>query len=668
MEPTDQALLARYVSHGDEAAFAQLVSRHGGLIFCLALRKTGNRSLAEEITQNIFALLAQKGAALVNHPALLAWLQKATHYQADRAQAKEFTRQRLLQSYHDTETMNLSTDDSAAAMEEHFPMLDAALAELPEPDRQILLLRFWSQSPYKMIAQSLGSSVQACEKRASRALERMARSLRQRGVMLSATAVAAALAQSTAQAALPPALNLTPTALKLTPLMAGWQKLLLMTLMKTKLTFIVVAVLAFSLAGFSGWMAGHNSREATALATAAPADSGGVKRGGISRKPMLSEAAGQRRVSLEALLQQAREALHKGKIELAAKDLAAAKVSQIDYEDIPAALEIIKQGEGFEIDADLTALLMGRWAEHDGAAACAFSLQLKQPRLSIHPIMDPLKAWAARDPQAAFDWFRARSREGKALDGATVGDWVPISNLRWIMGEWALKDPAAVARAIGGMEDKSELQGVMIGLGEGSAQAKNRSLLLDALSAKYTGPEEGNRWIGLRDVLDRWSQVQPAELAAWLDQQKIPNSSDTMANQPVLKGWLIEDPSKAVAWWLRRSGGYPGRSGKMETLVEVWAEADPIAASEWLAAQPKDAETAPAISKLVMKLNAKDPESAFTWAKAIAPEAIRKDALTSALKAWHTKDPAAATQALTDASLTDADRAVLQPILSSKKP
>jgi RNA polymerase sigma factor (sigma-70 family) len=306
MEPTDQALLARYVSQGDEAAFAQLVSRHGGLIFCLALRKTGNRSLAEEITQNIFALLAQKGAALVDHPALLAWLQKATHYQADRAQAKEFTRQRLLKSYHDTETMNLSADDSAAAMEEHFPMLDAALAELPEPDRQILLLRFWSQSPYKMIAQSLGSSVQACEKRASRALERMARSLRQRGVMLSATAVAAGLAQSTAQAALPPALNLTPAALKLTPLMAGWQKLLLMTLMKTKLTFIVVAVLAFSLAGFTGWMAGNNSRETNAVASADTAEPSKAASARTVAKSSAADAAGQRRVSLETLLQQAR--------------------------------------------------------------------------------------------------------------------------------------------------------------------------------------------------------------------------------------------------------------------------------------------------------------------------------------------------------------------------
>jgi RNA polymerase sigma factor (sigma-70 family) len=668
MEPTDHTLLARYVSQGDEAAFALLVSRHGGLIFSLALRKTGNRGLAEEITQNIFALLAQKGAALVDHPALLAWMQKATHYQAERAQAKEFNRQRLLQTYQHTATMDLSQDDDTEALAEHFPMLDAALAELPEPDRQILLLRFWSKSPYKLIAQSLGSSVQACEKRASRALERMARSLRQRGVMLSATAVAAGLTNSSAHAALPGTLSLTPTTLKVVPLMAGWQKLILITLMKTKLTFIAVAILAFGLAGLTGWVAGRNSLETNAAENASVTSADNSPRTGTPTKPVAAESDRLRRVSLETLLQQARDALHKGKIELSSRDLAAAKVSQIDYADIPAALEMIEHGEGFEVDADLTDLVLSRWAEHDGAAACLFSLKLKQPRLSIHPIRHPLTTWAARDPQAAFDWFRTRSREGKSIEPETVGEWVPISNLRWIIGQWALKDPVAAARVIGELKSPSELQGAMVGLGEAGAQAQNRPILLDAVAAKYEGENGGQRWYDIRSLLEHWANVNPEELVKWLSQQQIPKSSDTMTHQPVLKGWLLQEPEKAVAWWLSHPGGHPGRSGKIRDLVEIWAQADPIATSEWLAQQPQDAETAPAIAQLVSKLTQTDPESAFTWAKAIVTEATRKEALSNSLKAWHTKDPAAAKQALTDSSLTDAERTALQPILSQKQP
>ena len=62
----DAELLDRYLGHDDEAAFAELVRRHLGLVYSAALRRTGGRSdLAEEIAQKDFSALAQQARSLV---------------------------------------------------------------------------------------------------------------------------------------------------------------------------------------------------------------------------------------------------------------------------------------------------------------------------------------------------------------------------------------------------------------------------------------------------------------------------------------------------------------------------------------------------------------------------------------------------------------------------
>jgi hypothetical protein len=50
--PTDSELLTAYGQTGDEAAFEQLARRHVDMIFAVNRRRSGNRQLAEEATQN----------------------------------------------------------------------------------------------------------------------------------------------------------------------------------------------------------------------------------------------------------------------------------------------------------------------------------------------------------------------------------------------------------------------------------------------------------------------------------------------------------------------------------------------------------------------------------------------------------------------------------------
>src|SRR5689334_6175941 len=77
-EPEDIELLEQYAANHSESAFAALVDRHVNLVYSTALRKTGDRAAAEEITQLVFILLARKARHLNRNTMLAGWLYQAT--------------------------------------------------------------------------------------------------------------------------------------------------------------------------------------------------------------------------------------------------------------------------------------------------------------------------------------------------------------------------------------------------------------------------------------------------------------------------------------------------------------------------------------------------------------------------------------------------------------
>jgi DNA-directed RNA polymerase specialized sigma24 family protein len=76
-EATDEHFLRAWAEKADESAFRSLVGRYAGFVHGAALRRTRDAGLAEEITQDVFARLAQNAARLAGHPALSGWLHRA---------------------------------------------------------------------------------------------------------------------------------------------------------------------------------------------------------------------------------------------------------------------------------------------------------------------------------------------------------------------------------------------------------------------------------------------------------------------------------------------------------------------------------------------------------------------------------------------------------------
>ena len=56
---TDDALLAAFMATGDQAAFAEIASRHGAMVFRTCLHRLGNVHDAEDAAQAVFLQLAQ---------------------------------------------------------------------------------------------------------------------------------------------------------------------------------------------------------------------------------------------------------------------------------------------------------------------------------------------------------------------------------------------------------------------------------------------------------------------------------------------------------------------------------------------------------------------------------------------------------------------------------
>lgn len=192
---SDVQLLREYAQDGNESAFREIVLRHTDLIYSSALRQTTSPDLAQDVAQSVFADLARKARTLADsleqNSSLLGWLFRSTRFVALN-QLRDGRRRQT----HERELMEILSPASETAPEwdQIRSVLDGAMSDLSEQDRDALLLRFFKNQDFRAIGETLGVSEDAAQKRVSRALERLHAQFVRAGVTTTAAALSTALA------------------------------------------------------------------------------------------------------------------------------------------------------------------------------------------------------------------------------------------------------------------------------------------------------------------------------------------------------------------------------------------------------------------------------------------------------------------------------------------
>lgn len=244
-------LVREFAATQSAEPFETLVSRYVNLVHSAALRQANDPHLAEEVTQAVFIILAQKAGSLREETILSGWLYRTTRFVAADALKRERRRQsREQEAYMQAAT---AADESTSAWEQLAPHLDQAMAGLGEKDRDAIVLRFFENKNLKEIGAAMGIAERAAQKRVARGVEKLRAFFAKHGVALSAAAIAGAVAENSVHAA-PASLAKSVTAVALakgatatastTTLIHGALKLMAWTQAKTFLVGAAVVVFA----------------------------------------------------------------------------------------------------------------------------------------------------------------------------------------------------------------------------------------------------------------------------------------------------------------------------------------------------------------------------------------------------------------------------------------
>ena len=243
MDREDATLLRQFAEGGSEEAFAALVERHLPMVYGAALRQLGGDSgLAAEVAQSVFITVARKARSLAPKCTLAPWLHRAVRLaalSAIRASDRRMRREREAMAM-----LEVEKETEVAAWESFRPIIDEALNELNEADREAILLTYFSGQTLTEVSGVFGCTENAVRMRVTRALEKLRKQLAKRGVTSTASAVSECL-RNQPGTVLPAGLAMSITlasvsAAAITASHAGFLTFMTMTKTKVALTALII--------------------------------------------------------------------------------------------------------------------------------------------------------------------------------------------------------------------------------------------------------------------------------------------------------------------------------------------------------------------------------------------------------------------------------------------
>lgn len=191
----DWQLLEAY-GRGDQDAFGTLVNRHIHMVYATARRQVGE-SHADDVTQAVFILLAQKYQRLERAGSIAAWLYRVTLYVCTNHQRTQRRRE-----HHERKAIPMEqTSSESSSFSWPHELLESAMMRLSAVDRQVVLLHFLEAQSYPETGRALGISEEAARKRGERSLDKLRKFFSRHGCVVPAAALTVFMAEQAATAA-----------------------------------------------------------------------------------------------------------------------------------------------------------------------------------------------------------------------------------------------------------------------------------------------------------------------------------------------------------------------------------------------------------------------------------------------------------------------------------
>lgn len=180
---------------GDARAFEALVRRHRTPVFNFILRFVGQRARAEDVLQETWLKVVRSAGEYQAKARFTTWVYTiARNLCVDSARKESYRQAASLESPvsgvdgEEGRALADALPDSGASPERGAynarlrPLLERALASLPEEQREVFILREYSGIPFKEIADVTGVSENTVKSRMRYALDGLRRRLAELGV------------------------------------------------------------------------------------------------------------------------------------------------------------------------------------------------------------------------------------------------------------------------------------------------------------------------------------------------------------------------------------------------------------------------------------------------------------------------------------------------------
>ncbi len=198
-EASDGALLEQFLARRDEAAFADLVRRHGPMVLGLCRRVLGDGHDAEDAFQATFLVLFRRARALRGQrDSLAGWLYTVAYHVA--LKARSAAARRRLEGQVDMPRTEAPPEQTWADLQ---PVLDEELNRLPDRYREPLVLCYLQGKTNEEAARLLRCPVGTVKSRLARGRDLLRGRLSRRGVTVAPALLGATLARATASVPAP---------------------------------------------------------------------------------------------------------------------------------------------------------------------------------------------------------------------------------------------------------------------------------------------------------------------------------------------------------------------------------------------------------------------------------------------------------------------------------